>query len=107
MAQPLYSGIMPDLSANRVESKAFVDSFFESLEVESYKAPSQNRIWRIIRAFCELKNQPYMANEIHDQFETCLAKKPFKEDLWAEAVNLEGTGELDMDEEDEQDGEDE
>jgi len=64
MANPLYSGIVPDVFSDGEEGEEFLSSFFESLEVESYKARSQNRIWHTIRDFCDLKPQPYTAEDI-------------------------------------------
>jgi len=82
MADPLYSGIVPDVFSNDEEGEEFLSSFFESLEVESYKARSQNRIWHTIRNFCDLKIQPYTADEIRAQFDKCLQKREFEEDHW-------------------------
>lgn len=92
MADPLYSGIVPDVFSNEEEGEEFLSSFFESLEVESYKARSQNRIWHTIRDFCDLKIHPYTADEIRAQFEKCLQEWKFEDDRWLKRTD---TGEGD------------
>lgn len=100
MADPLYSGIVPDVFSNEEEGEEFLSSFFESLEVESYKARSQNRIWHSIRGFCDLDKPPYTADDIRQQFEKCLHKWAFEE-RWARRDNTAGADEAGFDEDDE------
>jgi hypothetical protein len=107
MANPLYSGIVPDVFSNDEEGDEFLGSFFESLEVESYKARSQNRIWHTIRDFCDLDKPPYPAEDIHRKFEKCLEKWEFEEERWARPGDTVGEGEASFDEEGEIDEEDE
>ncbi len=107
MANPLYSGIVPDVFSNEEEGEEFLGSFFESLEVESYKARSQNRIWHTIRAFCDLTTPPYTAEDIRRQFEKCLKKWAFEEERWARRDGTAGAGEASFDEDGESDEEDE
>src|SRR5262249_40208479 len=80
MANPLYSGSVPDVFSNEEEGEEFLGSFFESLEVESYKARSQNRIWHTIRDFCDLDKPPYTAEGIRQRFEKRLEKWTFEEE---------------------------
>jgi hypothetical protein len=93
LANPLYSGIVPDVFTNGEEADEFVNSFFESLEAESYKAKSQNRVWRTIRHFCDLEHQPYMADDIRRELEACLRKSEFREERWAGHDHTASTGE--------------
>src|SRR5258708_39397473 len=104
MANPIYSGIVPDLCSHEEEGEEFLGSFFESLEVESYKARSQSRIWHTVRWFCDLERQPYTAEVIRQQFEKKFAENiEFEEKYWSKpAVDEPGLDEADeSDEEDE------
>jgi hypothetical protein len=107
MANPLYSGIVPDVFSHEEEGEEFLGSFFESLEVESYKARSQNRIWHTIRDFCDLKIQPHTGEDIRAQFEKCLQKWAFEEDRWAKRSGMPEGDEGASDEDSESDEEDE
>jgi hypothetical protein len=104
MADPLYSGIVPDVFSNEAEGEEFLASFFESLEVESYKAKSQNRIWHTIRDFCrdcgiDLSTQPHTADDIRRKLEKCLEEWAFGEERWAKRGDW--TDDAEGDEEDE------
>lgn len=105
MADPLYSGIVPDVFSNEDEGEEFLGSFFETLEVESYKARSQNRIWHTIRDFCDLDKPPYTADDIRRQFEKCLGKWTFEDERWARRGDAADDG--DVSEDGEADEEDE
>ncbi len=105
MANPLYSGIVPDVFSNESEGEEFLATFFESLEVESYKARSQNRIWHTIRDFCDLAHQPYTAENIRRHFEKCLQKWAFEERRWAKRDESAGADEAEFDEDGECDEE--
>lgn len=110
MADPLYSGIVPDVFSDGEDREEFLCTFFESLEVESYKSRSQNRIWHTIRDFCDLEPQPYTAEDIRSKLESCLKclkKWEFKEELWARRDETAGAGEAIFDEDGESDEEDE
>jgi hypothetical protein len=106
MADPLYSGPVPDLFSNEEEGKEFLESFFESLEVESYKARSQSRIWYAVRKFCDFTSQPYTADDIRRQLEGCLKKWEFEDERWARRDNTADADESSGDEGSESDGED-
>jgi hypothetical protein len=104
---PLYSAIVTDVFCNEEDGEELLGSFFESLEVESYKPKSQNRIWHAIRDFCDLTTQPYPADEIRRQFENCLQKWVFEDRFWVGRNDAQGTGEVSFDEDGDSDDEDE
>jgi hypothetical protein len=106
MANPLYSGIVPDVFSNE-QGEEFLGSFFESLEVESYKARSQNRIWHTIRDFCDLNSPPYTAEHIRQAFENRLQKWYFEEERWARRDEMAAADEASFDEDSESEEEDE
>jgi hypothetical protein len=107
MADPLYSGIVPDVFSNEDEGEEFLASFFESLEVESYKTRSQNRIWHTIRDFCDLNKPPYTADDIRHQFDKCLQQWAFEDERWARRDDTAGADEAGFDEDGEGEDEDE
>jgi hypothetical protein len=107
LSNPLFEGTVPDLFSSETEGEEFLDSFFESLEVESFKTRSQNRIWIAIRDFCQLVNPPYPAGTIRAEFEKALSEHVFEDECWTRADATGGTGQPPSDRDDDLDGDDE
>jgi hypothetical protein len=93
MADPIYTGLVPNLFDDPSDGEEFLSTFFESLEVESYKPKSQNRIWHVVRSFCDLEHAPYAADDIRIRLEAFLNVLPFDDALWKTRVEEGGPDE--------------